>query len=134
MTDVAAWVEAYRLAWEERDADAAAALFSEDSTYRSNIFEEPHVGQDGVRDYWSGVTATQRDVTVRMGRPIVDGARVAVEFWTTMENAGAEITLPGCLLLVFDDDGRCRSLHEYYTFAEGRLDPPPEYGGGTLTA
>ncbi len=131
MADVAAWVEAYRRAWEERDADAAAALFTDESTYRSNIFEEPHRGPDGVRAYWSGVTAAQREVSVRMGRPIVDGDRVAVEFWTTMENDGAEVTLPGCLLLSFDEDGRCRSLHEYYTFTEGRLDPPPEFGGGS---
>ena len=131
MIDVATWVEGYRRAWEEVDAEAAADLFAEEATYRSNIFEEPHVGRDGVRAYWSQVTSTQRDVRVTMGRPVVDGNRVAVEFWTTMENAGAEVTLPGCLLLVFDDDGRCRSLHEYYSFAEGRLDPPPEFGGGT---
>jgi uncharacterized protein (TIGR02246 family) len=130
MTDVATWVEAYRRAWEERDPAAAAELFTDDCTYRSNIFEEPHRGRDGVAAYWSEVTATQRDVRVRMGRPLADGPRVAVEFWTTMENDGAEVTLPGCLLLAFDDSGRCRTLHEYYTFAEGRLEPPPEFGGG----
>ena len=131
MIDVATWVEGYRRAWEEVDAEAAADLFAENATYRSNIFEEPHAGRDGVRSYWSQVTSAQREVRVRMGRPVVDGNRVAVEFWTTMENDGTEITLPGCLLLVFDDDGRCRSLHEYYTFGEGRLDPPPEFGGGS---
>jgi hypothetical protein len=63
-----------------------------------------------------------------MGRPIVDGNRVSVEFWTTMNNEGADVTLPGCLLLDFADDGRCRRLHEYYEFAPGRLDPPEEWG------
>ena len=126
--DVATWVETYRQAWEEADAEKAASIFTEDATYRSAIFEEPHVGHAGIIAYWSGVTSTQTDIEVRMGRPIVDGNRVSVEFWTTMNNEGADVTLPGCLLLEFDDDGRCRRLHEYYEFAPGRLSPPEEWG------
>jgi hypothetical protein len=41
-----------------------------------------------------------------MGRPFVDGSRVAVEWWTTMVDDGDEVTLPGCLLLTFEADGR----------------------------
>jgi predicted SnoaL-like aldol condensation-catalyzing enzyme len=126
--DVATWVETYRQAWEESDAEKAASLFTDDATYRSNIFEEPNAGHEGVSAYWSRVTSTQTDIVVRMGRPIVDGNRVSVEFWTTMNNEGADVTLPGCLLLDFADDGRCRRLHEYYEFAPGRLDPPEEWG------
>lgn len=122
------WVETYRQAWEESDAEKAAGLFTEDATYRSNIFEEPHVGHAGIIAYWRGVTSTQSDIEVRMGRPIVDGNRVSVEFWTTMDNEGADVTLPGCLLLDFAEDGRCRRLHEYYEFTNGRLSPPEEWG------
>lgn len=126
--DVNTWVETYRQAWEKSDAELAASIFTEDATYRSNVFEEPHAGREGVIAYWSSVTSTQSDIEVRMGRPIVDGNRVSVEFWTKMNNEGADITLPGCLLLDFADDGRCRRLHEYYEFAPGRLDPPEEWG------
>jgi predicted SnoaL-like aldol condensation-catalyzing enzyme len=126
--DVNTWVETYRQAWEKSDAELAASIFTEDATYRSNVFEEPHAGREGVIAYWSSVTSTQSDIEVRMGRPIVDGNRVSVEFWTKMNNDGADITLPGCLLLDFADDGRCRRLHEYYEFAPGRLDPPEEWG------
>ena len=49
---VDAWLERYRIAWEEGDADAAAALFTEDAVYRSSPFREPQVGQDGIRAYW----------------------------------------------------------------------------------
>ena len=129
MVDVETWVERYGRAWETADAEAASDLFSEDATYRSNIFEDPHTGKGGIEVYWSQATSTQRDIEVTMGRPIIEGNRVSVEFWTKMENGGVDVTLPGCLLLTFDEDGRCQSLHEYYTFAEGRLDPPPEWGG-----
>jgi hypothetical protein len=126
--DVGSWLEAYRRAWEEADAEAAAALFDEESTYRSNIFEAPYEGRDGVRRYWQDVTRTQANVRVRIGRPFIDGERVAAEFWTTMLVDGAETTLPGCLLLLFGEDLLCRSLREYWHFEPGLLEPPHEWG------
>jgi hypothetical protein len=126
--DIGSWLEAYRVAWEKADADAAAALFDEGGTYRANIFEEPFEGRDGVRTYWQGVTQTQENVRVRMGRPFTDGDRVAAEFWTNMRNAGEEVTLPGCLLLRFREDGLCLSLREYWHYQPGTFEPPPGWG------
>ena len=124
------WLDGYLRAWEEKDADAAAALFTEDASYRDNPFEEPHLGQDGVRSYWSGVTASQEDVRVRIGNAVVapDSRRAAAEFWVTMLNGGAEVTLTGILFLRFAGDGRCEELREAWHFAEGRSDPPASWG------
>jgi uncharacterized protein (TIGR02246 family) len=122
------WIDGYRLAWEQRDPEAVAELFAEDATYRSNIFEAPHEGRAGVQAYWEDVTNSQSDVTVTMGRPFVDGPRVAVEFWTRMGVAGEETTLPGCLLLEFDERGLCRRLREYWHFAPGSMEPPAGWG------
>ncbi|MGI8518487.1 MAG: nuclear transport factor 2 family protein [Acidimicrobiia bacterium] len=122
------WIEDYRLAWVNRDPDAAAALFTSEATYRSNIFEDPHLGQDGVRTYWASVTSGQSEVDVRMGRPFSDGQRVAVEFWATMNTGDGEITLPGCLLLDFDDAWHCRALREYWHVGPGRTKPPIGWG------
>jgi hypothetical protein len=63
-----------------------------------------------------------------MGRPFVDGARVAVEWWTTMIDDGEERTLPGCLLLRFDADGRCGDLREYWNLEAGRREPFAGWG------
>lgn len=131
--DVNEWAERYARAWEDADEDAAAELFSEDATYRSNIFEDPHRGREGIRSYWRQVTSTQSNIRVRVGRPLIDEDRVALEWWTTMDNEGAPVTLPGCLLLRFGEDGLCHTLHEYYLFGEGHLVPPPEWGGGVAS-
>jgi hypothetical protein len=45
-----------------------------------------------------------------------------------MRSDGAEITLPGCLLLRFGGDGLCTALREYWHAEQGRLDPPPGWG------
>jgi ketosteroid isomerase-like protein len=124
------WIAAYGRAWEERDADAAAEIFTEDALYRDNPYGLPHVGRDGVRGYWSAVTSTQADVTVRFGVPVAsaDAARAAVEFWVTMTNGGADVTLTGILYLRFAGDGRCRELREAWHFEGGRHEPPAGWG------
>ena len=126
--DVSEWIEGYRQAWENRDPQAAAALFTDDAWYRSNIYEDPHVGHEGVTAYWTGVTAAQSDVSVRMGEPFAHGDRVTVEFWTTMNVEGAPVTLAGCLLLEFAPDGRCRRMREYWNFETGTHQPPEGWG------
>lgn len=127
--DVAAWAEAYGKAWEERDADAAVGLFTEDAEYRDSAFTEPYQGAVGVHGYWSTVTASQSDVRVKMGRPFADGNRAVVEFWTNMKNEGQDVTLAGALLLEFAEDGRCRRLREYWFFSPSAT--PPHEGWGT---
>jgi hypothetical protein len=124
--DLDGWIDGYRRAWEEADTDLVLTLFTEDASYRSNPFEEAHLGHAGIRAYWDGVTAQQRDVRVRMGRPFAAGDRVAVEWWTTMESQGEDVTLPGCLLLRFEPDGRCSDLREYWNVTGGRVEP---FGG-----
>lgn len=125
---LAEWIEGYRVAWETRDPAAAAALFTADATYRDNIVEPANQGREGVHAYWESVTATQSDVRVRMGRPFVDGTRVTVEFWTNMAVDGEPATLPGCLLLDFDDEWMCRRLREYWHYLPGEYQPPQEWG------
>lgn len=122
------WAEAYRVAWETADSRAAADLFTEDGTYRNDIYQDPNRGKDGVVAYWEGVTSAQSDVTVRMGKPFVDGDRAVVEFWTTMRVDGEPVTVTGSLLLTFSADGLCSSLREYWNFKEGHANPPGEWG------
>jgi hypothetical protein len=124
------WVDAYGQAWRDRDADAAAKLFTDHSVYWSHPLREPHRGADGVRLYWANVTSTQDRVDVRMGRPVesVDGRRAAVEFWVRMLNDGTEVTLIGILFLRFADDGRCEELREAWLFEPS--DHAPHEGWG----
>jgi SnoaL-like domain len=125
---VSGWLAEYRRAWIERDPDAAAALFTDDALYREQPYDEPFVGPSGVRDYWARVTATQEAVELEYGTPVVVGDRAAVEWWVTMLNGGAEITLAGEFMLRFDENGLCRELREYWHVGEGRRRPPPGWG------
>jgi SnoaL-like domain len=90
------WAERYRRAWETADTDEIVDLFTPDASYRSSVFRAPYLGSDAIRQYWQRGAGTQRQVAVRMGRPIITDDRVAVEWWTTMIDPDhGEITLPG---------------------------------------
>ena len=129
VSDITRWLEAYRRAWEERDAAAAAALFTDDAVYRSSPFREPHIGTAGIREYWTDATSRQSNIRVLIGRPIVEGKRVAVEWWAnyTDDEAG-ERTLPGILFLRFANDGRCEELRETWQRADGTYLPHDGWG------
>jgi hypothetical protein len=45
--DLNDWIEGYRRAWEVADTELVLTLFTEDASYRSNPFEEPHVATTG---------------------------------------------------------------------------------------
>jgi len=126
--DVRKWLDGYRRAWIDLDPDAAAALFTEDSLYREEPFKDAFQGSKGVRAYWAQVTATQGDVKLQWGTPFVDGDRTAVEWWVTLTNGGAPVTLAGTMILLFNSDGRCRELREYWHFGQGHKVPPAGWG------
>jgi hypothetical protein len=125
---VARWLEGYRLAWVRRDPDAAAALFTSDAVYQEQAFQPAYIGRDAIRRYWATVTATQSDVELRDGTPVVAGRKAAVEWWANLRNDGADVTLAGEFMLTFARRALCSSLREYWFFAEGRLAPPPGWG------
>ena|SRR6266480_926894 len=122
------WIERYARAWETADEDLLVSLFTEDAGYRSSPFQEGFHGHEEIRSYWRRAAGSQRETRVVMGRPFVDGARVTVEWWTTMIDDGEERTLPGCLLLHFDADGRCSDLREYWNLEAGRREPFAGWG------
>ena len=122
------WLERYRRAWIEKDAEAASRLFTEDATYREHPFQPAFVGREAIRDYWARVTASQTSVELRYGQPIVDGQRLAVEWWANLQTDSGPLTLAGEFLLLFADSGECRELREYWLLVQERRDPPSEWG------
>jgi SnoaL-like domain len=122
------WLERYRRAWIERNAADAGELFTEDAIYREQPFQTPFVGREAIQRYWATVTATQSEIEMRYGPPIVGDDRVAVKWCVNLGNGGAPITLAGEFFLLFTNGGQCGELREYWTLAEGRVEPPDWWG------
>jgi len=124
------WVDSYGQAWRDKDAEAAAALFTQDASYRDHPTAEAYRGPDGVHTYWTNITAPQENPDVRMGTPIVSGdnRRAAVEFWVRVVNDGQPVSVIGILFLRFADGGLCEELRETWNFEMGDFAPPADWG------
>ena len=115
-----AWLASYGAAWEMRDADAAARIFTADATYREMPFEAPKAGRAGIREYWAGVTADQRDVQFDSNVIAVNG-NTGVAHWSAkfkLASSGATVELDGVFVLEFDASGLCSGLREWWHVRE----------------
>jgi uncharacterized protein (TIGR02246 family) len=115
------WLDAYGRAWEERDPGAAAALFSEDATYRETPFDEAMRGHDAIRAYW-GAEVEPRQEDVRFQHELLAVAGDLVLAWWhasfTRLPARTPAELDGVFALRFDARGRCRELREWWHLRE----------------
>jgi ketosteroid isomerase-like protein len=114
-----AFVEAYGRGWERWDFDGLVDLFSDNVVYVAHATDETVVGRAALADYMRKEAADQGEASVRMGRPVIEGNRVAAEFWVTRSNEGEKWTTPGCFIARLGSDGRCSSFREYWFDIEG---------------
>ena len=113
---VEAWLTRYQKAWEQRDPELAAALFTESAPYHEMPFDPPKAGRAGIRDYWATVTADQRDIHFKSKVIAVNG-QTAVARWSvslTSAPSGARIELDGVFVLEFENANLCRELREWW--------------------
>jgi SnoaL-like protein len=110
------WLDAYGQAWENRNPEAAAALFNESGTYQVTPFLEPMRGRKAIFEYWSEVARTEKDI--RFGYEILvvrdefNIARWSASF--VRVPPGLQTKLDGIFLISLDDEERCKSLQEWW--------------------
>ena len=122
------WIRNYTKAWLKKDAKAITSLFTEDATYHSHPFRPVTQGRKSILDYTLGALDVGQVYEVRFGKPVVEGSRAAVEYWTTMREKVEDVTLAGCVMLRFAKSGLCKELHDYWVLQTGRQQVPLNWG------
>ena len=115
-TEFDAWLQAYGRAWQSRESEAAASLFTADATYAETPFGEPAIGHDGIRRYWAENTGVQVEIAFSYQILSLSGDRGIARWraeYTRMPRR-IRVKLDGIFLLEFASDGRCRSLLEWW--------------------
>jgi ketosteroid isomerase-like protein len=110
------WLDAYKLAWETRDPEGAADLFTADATYQETPFEEPVRGRESIRDYWSDATRYQEGVEFSYEILATTGTG-GVAHWHsefTSPTSGSAVELDGIFLVELDADGKCIEFREWW--------------------
>jgi hypothetical protein len=120
--EAAAYVESYGRAWTSWDVERFVSLHSEDVVYVAHP-EETVVGREALRSYVLKEQAEQGTVSVRMGTPVIDGDRVAAEFWVTATKGVDEASIAGCFVAQLDETtGLCTRFREYWFDLDGSID------------
>lgn len=110
------WLDAYGHAWENRNPEAATALFTESGTYQVTPFLEPMRGRKAIFEYWSEVARTQENI--RFGYEILVANRECnIARWSAsfvIVPPGLQTQLDGIFLISLGAQGRCKSLQEWW--------------------
>jgi ketosteroid isomerase-like protein len=113
--DANKWLQDYRRAWETRDADMAACLFTRDIHYQEKPFDEAIVGRDAVRSYWKNATDQQEDIHFTVKDSITVGHELIAHWGCTYRHkpSGEKRQLAGILLANFYGE-EVRTFREYW--------------------
>jgi hypothetical protein len=118
------WLDDYGRAWEERDADAAASLFTEDAVYQWGPFGRRLRGRPVIREAWAEATDEQRNI--KFGYEVLTAsARGGIVRWwvaSDLPSQGVHAKNEGIFRIAFDEHGLCRSFEEWYNSTEEPLD------------
>jgi ketosteroid isomerase-like protein len=118
------WLDAYGRAWETRDPEAAAALFTEDAVYQWGPFGRKLRGQLMIREAWAEAVETQANV--KFGYEVMTASHRGgiVRWWTSMDvpSEGVRSRIEGIFRLVFDETGLCTSLEEWWNSTDEPLE------------
>jgi len=110
------WMDAYGRAWESRDPQAAADLFTEEGTYQVTPFLEPIRGRQGIFEYWSHVAQTEKDIQFGYEVLSLTPEMGIARWWASFVRVppGLQTKLDGIFLICLDADCRCKSLREWW--------------------
>lgn len=115
-TSFESWLEEYGRAWRNRNPQAAADLFAEDGTYQVTPFVEPMSGRAAILAYWSQVARTEENIQFVYEVLAVTPEAGIARWWASFVIIPQRLQtkLDGIFLVSLDDDGRCRSLREWW--------------------
>jgi hypothetical protein len=109
------FLTAYKEAWETRNPELAASLFTRDAHYWETPFGEPAVGREAIYTYWKTATDVQRDIHFTV-RDFQLARYHLIAEWTctyTHRPSAERRELAGVLLADFYG-GQVRTFREYW--------------------
>jgi ketosteroid isomerase-like protein len=121
---VASWLANYVRAWETYDPDVIGALFAEDVVYEYHPFDEPVRGRLAVVTSWLEGKDTPGTYEGQYEPVAIDGdvaiAHGKTRYFKDASKAELDREFDNIFVLRFDEQGRCRSLREWYMTPRGQ--------------
>jgi hypothetical protein len=121
--ELTTWMDAYTVAFNAQDSEAASLLFTEDGTYQWGPFGELLVGRDAIRRAWD--EHQDPDEVAEMTYEVIAVApEVGVARWIashTNEREGRRQRMDGVFVVTLTAEGLCDSFREWWDSREEAL-------------
>lgn len=118
------WATVWARSWPAKDVDSIVGLQADDGDHWASMFR-PYRGRAGLRTYVQQCFDEEaRPAEVWFGEPRVDGDLAVVEYWAVTYPDDRPLTISGCTVLRFGEEGLVSEARDYSHVKEGRLLPP----------
>jgi hypothetical protein len=110
------WLDALGRAWERRDPQAAADLFTKDVTYQETPFDEPLRGRPAILEYWSDVPRSQDQIRFGCDILAVTENLGIARWWASFVRipSKTQVKLDGIFVVSLDAENRCKEFREWW--------------------
>jgi hypothetical protein len=118
-------MDAYKRAFEEQDAEAAAKLFSDDATYQWGPFGDLLRGPDEIREKWASGVGDPGEIEFRFEYEVLAVTdELAVARWMASADVipARRRTLYDGVFAVAMRDELCSEFREWWNSSEAPLD------------
>ena len=119
------WMDACGRAYEGRDADAAAALFTADATYQWGPFGDRLSGREAIRHRWASAVGDERETEFRFDYEVLAvTAELGIARWIAsadIPSEGRRLLYDGVFAVTLDADNLCREFREWWNTMEAPL-------------
>ncbi len=115
VSDAKEFLAKYKEAWETRNAELAAGLFTRDAQYKEGPFGEPIVSREAIHNYWKAATGRQEDIHFTVKNCVRIGHILVAEWTCTYRDrsSGEHRELAGMFLADFYGK-QVRAFREYW--------------------
>ena len=121
--ELRAWMDAYAVAFNTQDSEAAAQLFTEGGTYQWGPFGKTLAGRDEIRHEWDAHSDPD-EVAEMTYEVIAVTPEVGVTRWLashTNPREGERFEYDGVFVITLSEGGLCDSFREWWHTREVKV-------------
>ena len=120
------WLKAYMHAWETYSPEAIGDLFTENATYSFHPYDTPVTGRQAIVDAWLKDPDAPGTFRANYAPVAVDGDVAVVNgrsrYFTDSSRSEPAREWDNIFVIDFEQDGRCRSFHEWWVAPRGQTE------------
>jgi steroid Delta-isomerase len=116
---IAAYVDGYR----RNDKQAVIDLFRADAVWHDPVGAPPHVGHDGIGEFWDQTHAMADSIALEPRFVVVAGDEGVMSFEIHVGTPTGTMVMDAVEIFTVGDDGKIALLKAYWDMAQARQTP-----------